>query len=134
MSASAERAPQGEFAFTRLEKVVFGPRKLAELGPELARRGLRRAVVAPERFEPIAEGLRIAFDTADPGPAARACADRVAAFVAALPVPRTLSEVGVSDNQIPVIAEAVREEIELFDVLGRPVGLDEVRALLDAAA
>ena len=130
MSASAERAPQGEFAFTRLEKVVFGPGRLAEL----ARRGLQRAVVAPGRFEPIAEGLRIAFDTADPGPAARACADRVAAFVAALPVPRTLSEVGVSDNQIPVIAEAVREEIELFDVLGRPVGLDEVRALLDAAA
>ena len=92
------------------------------------------AEVAPERFEPIAEGLRIAFNAADPGPAARACADRVAAFVAALPVPRTLGEVGVSDNQIPAIAEAVREEIELFDVLGRPVALDEVRALLKAAA
>ena len=92
------------------------------------------AEVAPERFEPIAEGLRIAFDAADPAPAARACAERVAAFVAALPVPRTLGEVGVSDNEIPAIAEAVREEIELFDVLGRPVGLDEVRALLRAAA
>ena len=92
------------------------------------------AEVAPERFEPIADGLRIAFDPRHPGPAARACADRVAALVAALPVPRTLSEVGVSDNQIPAIAAAVREEIELFDVLGRPVGLDEVRALLKAAA
>ena len=92
------------------------------------------AAVAPERFEPIAEGLRIPFDPAAPGPAARACAERVAAFVAALPVPRTLGEVGVSDNEIPAIAEAVREEIELFDVLGRPVELEEVRALLEAAA
>ncbi len=80
MSASAARAPQGEFAFTRLES-------------------------SPSRLEKVL-----------------------------LPVPRTLGEVGVSDNQIPAIAEAVREEIELFDVLGRPVGLDEVRALLEAAA
>jgi alcohol dehydrogenase len=92
------------------------------------------AAVAPERFEPIAEGLRIPFDAANPEPAARACAERVAAFVAGLPVPRTLSEVGVSHNQLPAVAEAVREEIELFDVLGRPVQLDEVRALLEAAA
>ena len=49
MSASVERAPQGEFAFTRLEKVVFGPGRLAELGPELARRGLKRAVVVTGR-------------------------------------------------------------------------------------
>ncbi len=92
------------------------------------------AAVAPERFEPICEGLGIAFETADPAPAARACAERVAAFVAGLPVPRTLSEVGVSHNELPAIAEAVLREIELFDVLGRPVGLDEVRALLEAAA
>jgi alcohol dehydrogenase class IV len=92
------------------------------------------AAVAPERFEPIAEGLRIPFDVDDPGPAARACAERVAAFVAGLPVPRTLSDVGVGHNELPRIAEAVREEIELFDVLGRPVALEEVRALLDAAA
>jgi len=92
------------------------------------------AAVAPERFEPIAEGLGVPFDPADPGPTARACAERVAGFVAALPVPRTLAEVGVSHNELPQIAEAVREEIELFDVLGRPVALDEVRALLEAAA
>lgn len=92
------------------------------------------AAIAPERFEPIAEGLRIAFDPADPEPAARACAERVAAFVAGLPVPKTLSEVGVGHNELPRIAEAVRDEIELFDVLGRPVALDQVRALLDAAA
>ncbi len=89
---------------------------------------------APERFEPIAEGLRAPFDPRDPGPSARACAELVAGFVDALPVPRRLSDVGVSDNEIPAIAEAVREEIELFGVLGRPVGLDEIRELLRAAA
>ncbi len=40
------QAPDGEFSFTRLEKVVFGPGRIAELGRELDRRGLRRAVVA----------------------------------------------------------------------------------------
>ena len=92
------------------------------------------AAVAPERFGPIAEGLGVDFDPAAPGPGARACAERVASFVAGLPVPRTLSEVGVSHNELPQIAEAVRHEIELFDVLGRPVALEEVRALLEAAA
>jgi alcohol dehydrogenase len=92
------------------------------------------AAAAPERFEPIAEGLGVAFDPADAGAAARACAETVAEFVAGLPVPRTLSEVGVSHNELPRIAEAVRDEIELFDVLGRPVALEEVRALLGAAA
>jgi alcohol dehydrogenase len=92
------------------------------------------AGVAPERFGPIAEGLGLPFDPADPQTAARACAERVAVFVAGLPVPRRLSEVGVGHNELPRIAQAVREEIELFDVLGRPVTLEEVRALLDAAA
>ena len=92
------------------------------------------AGVAPDRFGTIAEGLGVTFDPANPEPGARACAERVAAFVAGLPVPRTLSEVGVGHHELPGIAEAVRDEIELFDVLGRPVSLDEVRALLDAAA
>lgn len=35
----------GEFNFTRLEKVVFGPGKIAGLGHELERRGLKRALV-----------------------------------------------------------------------------------------
>jgi len=92
------------------------------------------AAVAPERFGPIAEGLGVGFDPAVPEPGARACAERVADFVAGLPVPRTLADVGVSHNELPQIAEAVRHEIELFDVLGRPVALEEVRALLEAAA
>ncbi|MGH7916630.1 MAG: iron-containing alcohol dehydrogenase [Candidatus Binataceae bacterium] len=35
----------GEFNFTRLEKVIFGPGKVAMLGRELERRGVQRAVV-----------------------------------------------------------------------------------------
>ncbi len=38
-------ALSGEFSFTRLEKVIFGPGKIAEIGAELERRGVRRAVV-----------------------------------------------------------------------------------------
>ncbi|MGH8012412.1 MAG: iron-containing alcohol dehydrogenase [Candidatus Binataceae bacterium] len=38
-------APVGEFNFTRLEKVIFGPGKVATLGRELERRGIERAVV-----------------------------------------------------------------------------------------
>ena len=38
-------APNGEFNFTRLERVIFGPGKVAALPHELDRRGLKRAVV-----------------------------------------------------------------------------------------
>jgi alcohol dehydrogenase len=37
--------PVGEFNFTRLERVIFGPGKVEALGRELDRRGLKRAVV-----------------------------------------------------------------------------------------
>jgi alcohol dehydrogenase class IV len=37
--------PNGEFNFTRLERVIFGPGKVAALEGELERRGLKRAVV-----------------------------------------------------------------------------------------
>ena len=92
------------------------------------------AAVAPERFAPIAEGLGLAFDPARPGPVARACADQVAAFVARLGVPSRLRDVGVGHNEATRIAEAVHAEIELFGVIGRPMTLDEVTALLDAAS
>ena len=38
-------APAGEFNFTRLERVIFGPGKVETLGRELERRGLKRGVV-----------------------------------------------------------------------------------------
>ncbi|HLK87038.1 MAG TPA: iron-containing alcohol dehydrogenase [Candidatus Binataceae bacterium] len=39
----------GEFNFTRLEKVIFGPGKAASLGRELERRGLARALIVTGR-------------------------------------------------------------------------------------
>ena len=38
-------APDGQFNFTRLERVIFGPGKVATLANELERRGLKRALV-----------------------------------------------------------------------------------------
>lgn len=38
-------APSGEFNFTRLERVIFGPGKIESLGRELERHGLSRAVI-----------------------------------------------------------------------------------------
>src|SRR3984885_13498707 len=45
MSTYRLEAPAGEFNLTRLERVVYGPGKVAELGPEVERRGLSRALV-----------------------------------------------------------------------------------------
>ncbi len=39
------QAPEGEYRFTQLESVLFGPGKLLALGRELERRGLKRALV-----------------------------------------------------------------------------------------
>lgn len=39
-------APVGEFNLTRLERVIYGPGKVAALKDEMERRGLKRAVVA----------------------------------------------------------------------------------------
>jgi len=38
-------APAGEFNFTRLEKVIFGPGSIRSIGREMDRRGIRRAVI-----------------------------------------------------------------------------------------
>src|ERR1700734_965021 len=39
------QAPTGEFNLTRLERVIYGPGKIAALKEEMERRGLKRAVV-----------------------------------------------------------------------------------------
>jgi len=45
MSAYRFEAPVGEFNLTRLERVIYGPGKVAALRDEMARRGLKRALV-----------------------------------------------------------------------------------------
>ena len=91
------------------------------------------AGIAPQRFEAIAQGLSVAFDPRDPMPAAMECVNRIGAFIAGFDVPRTLKAAGVGHNELRLIAEAVRHEIERFEVVERPVTLGDVMGLLEAA-
>lgn len=91
------------------------------------------AGAAPERFEPIAQGLGIAFDSRDPATAARACARRVEDFIAQFELPRSLREAGVPRKELPRVVDAIHEEIEQFGTVGRPLTREEVVRLLDAA-
>jgi maleylacetate reductase len=45
MSQYRLEAPNGEFNLTRLERVIYGPGKVAELKGEMEKRGLKRALV-----------------------------------------------------------------------------------------
>lgn len=38
-------APSGQFSFSQLERIIFGPGKMAEVGKEIDARGLKRALV-----------------------------------------------------------------------------------------
>jgi alcohol dehydrogenase class IV len=91
------------------------------------------ADIAPERFEPIAEALGVPFDAADPKPAALACADRVAAFIAGFDVPNSLRKAGVKREEVARIVKPVQEEVNFAGVVDRPVTVDEIARLLDAA-
>ncbi len=91
------------------------------------------AEVAPQRFEPIAEALDVAFDPLNPRPAALICADRVAAFIAQFDVPHSLREAGVAYGEVARIVGPVHEEINFAKVVDRPVTGAEVAKLLDAA-
>jgi maleylacetate reductase len=91
------------------------------------------AHVAPERFGPIALALGIAFDSASPAPAAQACTQRIAQFIAQFEVPRSLREAGVPREEMRSVAGAIHEEIEQFGTVGRPLTREEVLGLLEAA-
>ncbi len=91
------------------------------------------AAIAPERFEPIAEALGLAFDAANPKPAALACADRVATFIAGFEVPNSLKKAGVKREDVARIVHSVKEEVNFAGVIDRPVTVDEIGRLLDAA-
>jgi alcohol dehydrogenase class IV len=91
------------------------------------------AEIAPERFEPIAEALGVAFDAAAPKPAALACADRVAAFIAGFDVPNSLRKAGVKRDEVARIVKPVQEEVNFAGVVDRPVTVEEIAGLLAAA-
>jgi alcohol dehydrogenase class IV len=88
------------------------------------------AGVAPERFGPIAEGLGVPFDASAPHAGALACAEAVGAFIGALELPRRLRDAGVPAGRAGEISGVVHEVIDESGVVGRPVGHDEIAALL----
>jgi alcohol dehydrogenase class IV len=89
------------------------------------------ADVAPQRFRRIAEALDVPFD--DPRAAALASADKVAAFIAGFDVPHSLKAAGVERAEIHDIAEAVADEVAHAKIVERPVTVNEIKGLLDAA-
>jgi len=91
------------------------------------------AEIAPERFGPIAEGLGLRFDAANPKMAALECADRVARFIGQLEVPNRLRDVGVPREEIGSIAETVLEEVKRSNTVGRDITTGELLKILEAA-
>jgi alcohol dehydrogenase class IV len=88
---------------------------------------------APQRFEAIAEGFEIPFDSANPGPAAMQCAERAAEFIREIGVPTRLSEAGVPRSELAEIIEPVLAEINGARTLERPVMAQDMETLLEAA-
>ncbi len=86
----------------------------------------------PDLFEQIAPALRIPFESNATG-AALACADAVAALVARLGLPSSLSAVGVKREELESVAAVVHEVMSHHGRVGHTVTLAEVRAVLDAA-
>ena len=91
------------------------------------------AGIAPERFGPIAEGLGVRFDPANPRTAALECADRTARFIAQFDVPHSLKDAGVPHAEISQIAGTVLDEVERAKVVDRPVTREEIVSLLEVA-
>ena len=90
------------------------------------------AAIAPERFGPIAEGYKIPFDPGNPKPAALACADRTAEFIAQFDVPKTLRAAGVPSDEIGQIIAPIAHELQQQGVVDRPVTEKEVLELLQS--
>jgi maleylacetate reductase len=88
------------------------------------------AAIAPERFGPIADGYKIPFDAENPKPAALACADRTAEFIAQFDVPKTLRAAGVPRDEIGQIVAPIAHELQHQGVVDRPVTEKEVLELL----
>jgi alcohol dehydrogenase class IV len=91
------------------------------------------AEIAPERFQPIAEGLGVSFDLGSPRSCALECADRVAKFIAQFDVPHSLKDAGVPHNEIHQIAATVLDEVERSQVVDRAVTREDIISLLEAA-
>lgn len=91
------------------------------------------ASLAPERFEPIAQGFGVPWDALNPKAVAMACADRLASLITELGLPSRIRDVNIPREELPPIAARVHEGMVKAGVSGKPVTLQDVQALLDAA-
>jgi len=91
------------------------------------------AARAPGRFRSIAAALGVAFDDGNPAASARACADRVAVFIAGLGLPARLRDVRAPRAGIDDLARVVHDAIAGADRAGHAMTLAEIRAVLEAA-
>jgi alcohol dehydrogenase len=85
---------------------------------------------APERFQPLADALGVAFDTALPTAGAMACIDLVEALISALGLPRTLKDVGVEVTDLGELVDDIHREINMFGAVGLPVSREDISGLL----
>ena len=86
----------------------------------------------PDLFERMAPALGIPFDS-NAGAASLACADAVAALVARLGLPASLSAVGVPRGELEGVAAVVHDVMSHHPRVGHAVSLDEIAAVLAAA-
>ena len=91
------------------------------------------ARLAPERFAPIAAACGVSFDAGAAESGALACADRIAAFIAALGLPMRLRDAGVPPEEIAPLAAVVHGLLEDAGIVGRPVAREEIEGLLQKA-
>ena len=91
------------------------------------------AGLAPDRFAPVAAACGVSFDAARPDAGALACADRIEAFIGQLGLPTRLRDVGVPAGEIADVAAVVYAHMQAAGIVGRPVALQEIEALLTAA-
>ena len=122
-------APAGTSDRAALER----PARHHQLHHSAARHAVHGGAGAPDRFGPIAEGFGIPFDPGSPKPAALACADKTAEFIALFDVPRTLKAAGVPREEIGQIVEPITHELEKMGVTDRPLTRGEVLGLLEAS-
>jgi alcohol dehydrogenase class IV len=91
------------------------------------------ASLVPERFELIARGFNVRWDSAAPTAGALACADRVAALIVELGLPNRIRDLNIPREELPPIAARVHDGMMKAGVVDKPVTVGDVQALLDAA-
>ncbi len=91
------------------------------------------AMVAPERFGPIARAFELAFDERHPGTAALESANRMALFISRLELPQRLRDVHVPREEVREVAGLVYDILANAPVSDRAISREQVEAVLTGA-